>query len=54
MARYLSKMRVREATLKGLSENLIADADLFVNFAMTEPVQTVMGKYLESLAKKNK
>lgn len=53
MPRYLSKMKIRENALKGLSVDLKADADLFINFAMSEPVQVGMGKYLDSLAKKN-
>ena len=53
MARYLSKMRVRVGALKDLSGNREADINLFVNFAMSEPVQIGLGKYLESLAKKN-
>lgn len=53
MARYLSKMRIREGALKDLSANRESDINLFVNFAMSEPVQIGLGKYLESLAKKN-
>lgn len=53
MARYLSKMRIREDALKRLVDNREADVNLFVNFALSAPVQAGLGKYLESLAKKN-
>lgn len=53
MARSLSKMRIREGALKDLSANRESDINLFVNFAMSEPVQIGLGKYLENLAKKN-
>ena len=52
-ARYLSKMRVREETLLRLSSVREADTNLFVGFATSAPVQAGLGKYLESLAKKN-
>uniref|UniRef100_A0A0P5EQE3 Enoyl-CoA delta isomerase 1, mitochondrial n=1 Tax=Daphnia magna TaxID=35525 RepID=A0A0P5EQE3_9CRUS len=53
MARYLSKMRIREAALKDLLENREKDLNTFVNFATTDAVQKGLGIYLQSLAKKN-
>ncbi|XP_057366646.1 enoyl-CoA delta isomerase 1, mitochondrial-like [Daphnia carinata] len=53
MARYLSKMRIREAPLKGLLENRETDLNTFVHFATTDAVQKGLGIYLQSLAKKN-
>lgn len=53
MARYLSKMKIREAALKGLAETREADLNQFVNFAKTDAVQKGLGLYLQSLAKKN-
>lgn len=53
MARYLSKMRIREAALKNLLENREKDLNTFVNFATTDAVQKGLGIYLQSLAKKN-
>lgn len=52
MARYLSKMRIREDALKHLADNRQADIDVFVKFAMSAPIQAGLGKYLESLAKR--
>ncbi len=53
MARYLSKMKIREAAIKSLSETREADLNQFVNFAKTDAVQKGLGLYLQSLAKKN-
>lgn len=53
MARYLSKMRIREEALKGLLNNREADTNSFVTFALSPAVQAGLGKYLESLSKKN-
>ncbi|XP_046438324.1 enoyl-CoA delta isomerase 1, mitochondrial-like [Daphnia pulex] len=53
MARYLSKMKIREAAIKDLSETREADLNQFVNFAKTDAVQKGLGLYLQSLAKKN-
>ncbi|XP_046654971.1 enoyl-CoA delta isomerase 1, mitochondrial-like [Daphnia pulicaria] len=53
MARYLSKMRIREAAIKDLSETREADLNQFVNFAKTDAVQKGLGLYLQNLAKKN-
>lgn len=53
MARYLSKMKIREAALKELMENRQTDLNSFVSFATSESVQKGLGLYLQSLAKKN-
>lgn len=52
MARYMSKMVVREATVKRLASCLEKDTETFVQFALSAPVQKGLGKYLESLAKR--
>ena len=52
MARHLSKMIVREETLKKLITSREADVQQFVSFATSAPVQIGLGKYLESLSKK--
>lgn len=53
MARYLSKMRIREAALKDLLENREKDLNTFINFGKTDAVQKGLGIYLQNLAKKN-
>lgn len=52
-ARYLSKMSVREPTLKALVASRQDDTDKFVSFAQSAPVQKGLGMYLASLSKKN-
>lgn len=53
MARYLSKMKIREAAIKDLSETREVDLNQIVNFVKTDAVQKGLGLYLQSLAKKN-
>ncbi|XP_046451656.1 enoyl-CoA delta isomerase 1, mitochondrial-like [Daphnia pulex] len=53
MACYLSKMKIREAAIKDLSETREADLNQIVNFVKTDAVQKGLGLYLQSLAKKN-
>jgi hypothetical protein len=53
MACYLSKMKIREATIKDLSETREADLNQIVNFVKTDAVQKGLGLYLQSRAKKN-
>lgn len=48
----MSKMRIREDTLKHLVENREADVELFAKFALSAQVQAGLGKYLESLGAK--
>lgn len=52
LARYMSKMRVREDALHKLASNRESDTQAFVKFALSPQVQNSLGKYLASLAKK--
>lgn len=46
-------MLVREDVLRSLADNREADVNFFLKFAMSQQVQAGLGKYLESMAKKN-
>lgn len=54
MARYATKMSIREKAITKLKIEQDADIEKFCNFAMMDKVQKSLGFYLDSLKKKSK